>query len=174
MRRLRGSNAGPPAYLFYSSVQPSSVQGVDLLSEHQWSVWRPMLKKIMPRGVSYSWIRFVLRWLIHRLGLIEHCEYQVLVVRHVSTDEVVHYSGATGRYWRWPFMDAQDIQIGDTWTHPVDCGRGLAKFALVQLLRELAAPEWAFHSAAAVNETSDGIPDISVWFAHFDRTAQQP
>jgi RimJ/RimL family protein N-acetyltransferase len=78
--------------------------------------------------------------LLHQLRLFSNREYEVLLIRDRANGELAHYSGATGRYWRWPFMGAEDMQIGDTWTNPAHRGRGLGKFALAVLLRQLARP----------------------------------
>jgi len=47
----------------------------------------------------------------------------------------VHYSGFTPRYWRFPFLQDSDLQIGDTWTEPSHRGKGLALFALLEIIR---------------------------------------
>jgi RimJ/RimL family protein N-acetyltransferase len=53
---------------------------------------------------------------------------------------LVHYSGFTPRYWRFPFVADDDFQIGDTWTDPAHRGRGLASFALQRVVMTLAKP----------------------------------
>ena len=50
-------------------------------------------------------------------------------------DQLVHYSGFTARYWRFPFLSDDDVQVGDTWTEPAHRGRGIARFALFEILR---------------------------------------
>jgi RimJ/RimL family protein N-acetyltransferase len=47
----------------------------------------------------------------------------------------VHYSAFTPRYWRFPFLRDGDLQIGDTWTEFSHRGRGIALFALLEIIR---------------------------------------
>lgn len=132
-------DAGPLAYLFYEA-RGLVEQTRELPGEYDWSIWRPRINRIIPPGTGQFRKRFAARWLIHQLRLFSNRDYQVLLIRHRSSGELAHYSGATGRYWRWPFMGAEDMQIGDTWTHPAHRGRGLGKFALAVLLKQLARP----------------------------------
>lgn len=127
-------------YRFYRTGYPPSAPAPILPAEYLWSIWKPGLKNLMPNGMRESRKRFTSRWIMHQLRLFSNRDYQVLVIRHAPNADIVHYSGATGHYWRWPFMRAEDMQIGDTWTHPDHRGRGLARFALFQLLHKLAQP----------------------------------
>ena len=102
-----------PIYLFYSADHSPSGGEIDLPGEYEWTVWKPTLKEISPKGIRQLRKRFALRWLMHHLHLFSNGDYQVLIVRHSPTGDLVHYSGATGRYWRWPFMRLDDMQIGD-------------------------------------------------------------
>jgi RimJ/RimL family protein N-acetyltransferase len=129
-----------PAYLFYRTGYPPSARATDLPADYAWSIWKPTLKNMMPNGMAHYRKRLASRWIMHQLRLFSNREYQVLMIRHTGNRDIVHYSGATGGYWRWPFMHAEDMQIGDTWTDPTHRGRGLARFALVQLLRKLGQP----------------------------------
>jgi GNAT superfamily N-acetyltransferase len=53
---------------------------------------------------------------------------------------LVHYSGFTPRYWRFPFLIDRDLQIGDTWTDPSHRGKGLASYALEEIMEIKQAP----------------------------------
>jgi len=55
-------------------------------------------------------------------------------------ERLAHYSNYTPRYWRFPFLADDDLQIGDTWTDPAYRGRGLALFALQTLEASLERP----------------------------------
>ncbi len=48
---------------------------------------------------------------------------------------IIHYSAFSSRYWRFPFMSGEDLQIGGTWTDPEHRGKGLAQFAIRQILK---------------------------------------
>jgi RimJ/RimL family protein N-acetyltransferase len=127
------------SHLFFKTERPTCTWA-DLPPGYHWTIWRPAFNQLMPSKVGHERKRFASRWAMHQLRLFSNRDYQVLVIRHRPGDEIVHYSGATGRYWRWPFMDPGDMQIGDTWTDPDHRGRGLARFALARLLHELTKP----------------------------------
>lgn len=82
--------------------------------------------------------RFRLRWLLHCLRIFSNRDYTVFVVRR--GDQFAHYSGVTGRYWRFPFLPKDDLQIGDTWTHPDHRGKGIAGFAAHRILAAMSRP----------------------------------
>ncbi|MBF6568549.1 MAG: GNAT family N-acetyltransferase [Candidatus Binataceae bacterium] len=67
------------------------------------------------------------------LRLFAAHRYRMLTIRHDS--ELAHYSGLTPRFWRFPFMDDRDLQIGDTWTAPRYRGQGIALRALRIILK---------------------------------------
>jgi RimJ/RimL family protein N-acetyltransferase len=133
------AGAASPAYLFFQTSGPDE-QERELPPEYEWTIWRPSVTRIAPSGSGRFRKRFAFRWLMHQLRLLSNREYQVLLIRHRQSGELAHYSGTTGRYWRWPFMGAADMQIGDIWTNPAHRGRGLGKFALAVLLKQLARP----------------------------------
>ena len=99
-------------------------------------------------GVTENRKSFVARWMMHHLQMMHHLhmmsnrDYRVLVIRKGA--RLVHYSSVTGRYYRWPFMEASDLQVGRTWSDADHRGKGLAKFALWRILevmsREPARP----------------------------------
>jgi RimJ/RimL family protein N-acetyltransferase len=152
----RAGGAGA-AYLFFLTRGPGGRE-YGLADEYVWSLWRPGVMRIVPPGAGELRKRFAARWLMHQLHLFANREYQVLLIHHRAGGELAHYSGATGRYWRWPFMGAADMQIGDTWTNPQHRGRGLGKFALGVLLKHLARPRrriWYVVEA-------DNLPSIAI------------
>jgi RimJ/RimL family protein N-acetyltransferase len=75
---------------------------------------------------------------LHRLHLFAGRGSGVLLI--YDRRRLVHYSGFTPRYWRFPFIADGDFQIGDTWTDPAHRARGLASFALQTIVTTLAKP----------------------------------
>jgi RimJ/RimL family protein N-acetyltransferase len=69
---------------------------------------------------------------MHHLRLFANGDYGVLVVYHAG--RLVHRSGLFPRYARFPFMAREDLQVGDVWTDPEHRNRGLASFALQELV----------------------------------------
>jgi ribosomal protein S18 acetylase RimI-like enzyme len=73
---------------------------------------------------------------MHYLGLFANPGYGVLVVYHGG--RLVHRSGLFPRHARFPFMAQDDLQIGDVWTDPGHRRRGIASFAIRQLVADKA------------------------------------
>jgi RimJ/RimL family protein N-acetyltransferase len=137
-----------PHYLFYCYTcgpdeQRRNVRdemGGGLHPPYWWTLWRPGIWPGLPPGLPNQRfkLRFLFRWAVHRLHLFaDSCSGALLIYDH---RQLVHYSGFTPEYWRFPFIAADDFQIGDTWTEPAHRGRGLASFALQTIVAALAKP----------------------------------
>jgi RimJ/RimL family protein N-acetyltransferase len=74
---------------------------------------------------------------MHVSHLFANRAYAIVLMRHGST--VVHHSFLFPRYFRFPFMGDEDLQVGDTWTEPAWRGRGLARVALLEARHRAAA-----------------------------------
>jgi len=104
---------------------------ISLPEGYRYSVWRPGLMRIVPPGLPR--FPFVAWWVMHFLGGFSNRDYSVLMVH--CGGELVHRSVVFPRYFRFPFMGATDLQIGNTWTSEQHRGRGLAAFA-IQAIRD--------------------------------------
>ena len=91
---------------------------------------------LLPEGLPF--FPFGVWTAMHHLRVFANGDYGVLVV--YDAGRVVHRSGLFPRYARFPFMAKEDLQIGDVWTDPHHRNRGLASFAVHELLREKAGP----------------------------------
>ncbi len=126
-----------------------------LPAPYSWTVWRPRIWPTLPQGLLSVRLRlrFLFRWAIHRLHLFAGPGCGVLLV--YDRERLVHYSGFTPRYWRFPFVADDDFQIGDTWTDPAHRGRGLAFFALQTIVAMLAKPgRRLWYVVEAINQPS--------------------
>lgn len=75
-------------------------------------------------------------------------------------DKLVHYSAFTGRYWRFPCLGDDDIQIGDTWTDPAHRSKGIASFAIDQIVSRKQKPGRQFwYCVEAINRSSIRVAD---------------
>jgi RimJ/RimL family protein N-acetyltransferase len=102
-------------------------------------LWRPSVRTPWPRGVEADKkAHFVFRTLLHLSGIFPSRDSGAVLM--YSDTRLVHYSAFTPRYFRFPFLTARDVQVGDTWTEPLYRGRGLAKRSLRQLLILLSEP----------------------------------
>lgn len=120
-------------------------------SEYSTSLWRPHGFSLIPPG-SRVWPFGV--WLVfHRFRVFKNADYSVFLMKHRG--RVVHRSVVSPGYFRFPFMSSADLQIGDTWTDVDHRGRGLATFAVNEIVSMLASRCARFwYLVATDNESS--------------------
>lgn len=125
--------------IFYCSTPNSAVVPVPSLPEGcEWAVWRPSLRSCWPEGTSEGRRFWLVRWLMHYLGLYSGRVYGAILVR--NQQRIVHSSVVLPKSYQFPVMEWDDIEIGPTWTVPDFRGKGLAVFAIRKVL-ELWAKE---------------------------------
>jgi RimJ/RimL family protein N-acetyltransferase len=98
-----------------------------LAAGYEVSVWRPSRRSVAPAGMHGG--AFPVWWLFHHLRMFSNRDYGVTTIRRGG--RVVHRTCVFPRYFRFPFMAEQDLQIGDTWTDPAHRGKGLAVAGLL-------------------------------------------
>lgn len=90
------------------------------------SVWRPARSGpplgTMHRIHTWAW------WLFDNLGVFANRNCGIVYILHGK--KVLHSSLVTPRYFRFPDMGRDDLQIGATWTDPSSRGQGYAKAAV--------------------------------------------
>jgi RimJ/RimL family protein N-acetyltransferase len=90
------------------------------------SVWRPRDAFVPPTPIRSPVNRV---WaLFDRAGVFANDDFAVLQLRHHG--QLVQRTSVFPRYFRFPFMAREDLQLGDTWTAPEARGRGLATLAI--------------------------------------------
>jgi RimJ/RimL family protein N-acetyltransferase len=92
--------------------------------------WHPSLLNFKPRGASFS--IFFVWWLFHFGRIFANRDYSLFLI--YQKQQLVHRSCIFPRYFRFPFMSKEDLQIGDIWTHPDYRNTGLAHFAIQNIL----------------------------------------
>lgn len=118
-------------WLYYSASVPFSCPAPSLPGGFVCETWHPSLFSSRPKGMPV--FPFAVWWLFHILHVFWNREYGLFLIR--QNGKIVHRSVITPGYLRFPFMQREDIQVGDTWTDPAVRGRGLATFALENILR---------------------------------------
>jgi lipopolysaccharide/colanic/teichoic acid biosynthesis glycosyltransferase/RimJ/RimL family protein N-acetyltransferase len=114
-------------FLFYmAEADNAAAPPAELPAGYRCRLWRPSLLKIIPRGLSP--MPFGAWWLMHSFRLFSNRDYSLLLIDDGS--EIVHRSCVFPRYFRFPFMGKDDLQIGDTWTAESHRGKNLAALAL--------------------------------------------
>jgi hypothetical protein len=100
------------------------------------TLWRPSWRRFVPPGDPvpslYVW------WLMHQLRGFRNRSYAALVV--YSGPDVAHRSLVFPPSFMFPFMRSDDLQIGLVSTTPSHQRRGLAVFAICDVVRRLEQP----------------------------------
>lgn len=94
-------------------------------------LWRPTTLKIGPNGVAL--LPFGIWCAMHHFHLFANQDYGLYLI--YDGHKLIHRSAITPRYFRFPFMGREDLQIGDTWTMPEYRGKGLASFAIQEIVK---------------------------------------
>jgi RimJ/RimL family protein N-acetyltransferase len=120
--RNRGGEA-PTPYRFYRRGIPDAAREVpDGIAGGQVALWRPSWRRVPPpllrSRVTWVW------WLFHNLHVFRSRAFCVILVSRDG--RLVHRSSVFPPYFRFPFMQPADLQIGDTWTDEAERGRGIA------------------------------------------------
>src|SRR5258708_26070775 len=97
---------------------------------YEYVFWRPSLTTLVPPGLDI--LPFLIWWAFHTTHIFSNRDYGVFLI--LRNRHVVHRSTLTPRYFRFPFMRRDDLQVGDTWTHEDERGKGLAAFALQSIV----------------------------------------
>lgn len=114
--------------LFFKGVIKPDLSGGDRqLSGFHWELWTPSYCSFFPRGME-SFLYFIW-WIFHICHIFFNRGYRVFLIR--DTDErIVHRSVITPGYFRFPFMESDDLQIGNIWTAEDQRGKRLSVFAM--------------------------------------------
>ena len=93
---------------------------------YAFSVWRPSPLDLVPPSAPRR--TYEIWWLFHTFRGFSNRHYSVVLA--TREDEVVHRLALFPSYFRFPFMQPDDLQIGDVWTDERHRGRGLARHAV--------------------------------------------
>jgi GNAT superfamily N-acetyltransferase len=132
----------------------------------------PATKFVLPDGFKMASRRPTLlhpvpsascsRWKFGVLGALSTVlrggSYFRVYVVSAPDGSVAHYSVLHPKYFRFPFMGVDDVQIGGLWTEPRYRGLGLAGFAVQAVLRAEAGREAVCWYVVA----DDNLPSLRV------------
>ena len=116
-------------YIFLKRSTTHSV-AISHPNRYRWVTWRPGFVPLDKTLADVAWIGF------HHLRFFSNPGYCRLFAYDLG--KVVHRSTIFPRWARYPFMGADDLQIGNVWTHPQYRGRGLAKEAFNKIITDNA------------------------------------
>lgn len=94
-------------------------------------VWRPTPASSRPRGMSL--LPYAVWWAFHYLRIFRNDQYKIFLLR--KGERILHRSCVFPPYFRFPFMDACDVQVGDIWTHESNRGQGKGTRMLRHIVR---------------------------------------
>ena len=113
-------------------------------------VWRPAGSAVPPGCSGPKWWVWAL---FQRAGVFRSDQYGAVLILRGS--RLVHRSSLFPKYFRFPFMRDEDVQVGDTWTEPSERGRGLAAAALAAAAQRALRPGASlWYLTTADNEAS--------------------
>ena len=75
---------------------------------------------------------------MHQARLFGRGHYGEVVI--YSDGELVHHTGFAARYWRFPFLRKDDLQITSSWTAPEHREQGLEEFAVEKIIGAYRRP----------------------------------
>ena len=116
-------------YLFYEST---GISCKPIIHQMPYSIylWKPKLDQIIPPGLSEK--KFAVWWLMHQLRIFPNRDYGVLLI--FNGNNLIHRSCIFPRYFRFPFMGNNDLQIGDIFTDEKYRGKGIAAYAIQKIV----------------------------------------
>jgi RimJ/RimL family protein N-acetyltransferase len=118
-------------YQLDRTVAPAP-RGLDGDFQLHW--WQPERDGLPGRGsrrlVNYLW------WSLATAGGFARPGFAELRIERAG--RVVHRLIVTPRWYRFPFMGAEDLQIGDVWTSPAARRNQLASIAIAEASRRFA------------------------------------
>jgi len=142
-------------YFFYKSdcvIVGQTPEEVSIDKRFNAVLWNPTILEIVPNGVAL--LPFGVWWVMHHLHLFVNQDYGLYLI--YAGDDLIHRSVITPRYFRFPFMGKEDVQIGDTWTMPEYRGKGLASFGIQKIVELYRKPGRSFWYVVEENN----IPSI--------------
>ena len=116
----------------FSDLRSTHTPGLGYFS----SIWQPGKFLFKPPNISSSDSIFYI--LLHYFKIFNNNDFAVFLIK--NGNQVVHRSFVFPKFFRYPFMKRIDLQIGNTWTHPEHRSKGLASFAIRQIVDSFKKP----------------------------------
>jgi RimJ/RimL family protein N-acetyltransferase len=117
-------------YLFYIN-ETISIKPINIDPKYTYKFWYPSFTSVLPKGLKK--LSMPVWWLFHHLRIFANQEYGIFLI--YDNEKLIHRSFIFPKYFRFPFMAKNDLQIGNTYTDPDYRGKKLATFAIQQIVR---------------------------------------
>jgi len=116
-------------YLVYKLINngvPPNLHNKDL----DFTIVKPTLFNVLRYTKSYY--PFIAWWLFHHCGIFFNKSFVMII--YLKTNQIVHRTCVFPGFYKFPFMNKEDLQLGDIWTTK-DCrNKGIATHALKYIL----------------------------------------
>ena len=117
----------------------------------QLQLWQPSTFEFVPEGLPK--IPFAAYWGFHYFRVFKSCNYRFCTI--YDNSRLIHYSATFPAFFRFPFMNREDVQIGSIYTDPDYRGQGLAQLGVTHLLHNLSEVQRRiWYVVEATNKTS--------------------
>jgi len=140
-----------------AASDPRPAAGHVVSAPYRLDWWRPGLLRAIPPGCRPT--PALVWWACHYAGVFRNRGYQVAAIVHDATGRASHRSSIFPGYFRFPFMDRDDLQVGDTWTAEDQRGRGLASGALRAIAERFHGARTLWYLTTEANTASCAVAE---------------
>ncbi|MDR2440412.1 MAG: GNAT family N-acetyltransferase [Planctomycetaceae bacterium] len=117
-------------HLFYIN-KTMKAESISIDTQYTYQFWHPSFTTVLPKGLKN--FSLLVWWLFHHLKLFANNNYSIFLI--YDNKKLIHRSFIFPKYFRFPFMTKNDLQIGDTYTDPNYRGKNLATFAIQEIVK---------------------------------------
>jgi ribosomal protein S18 acetylase RimI-like enzyme len=112
-------------------------------------LWKPSLKHFIPQGKSKKYLVY---WLFHFLHVFKNRDYSALLI--YEKDKLISSLLMVPAYYKWPFMNKNDLQFTYVLTHSSYRGKGIAEKAIRYGISKMTLPGRCFWYVTDSGNTS--------------------
>ena len=116
--------------------------------------WRP--EEGASPGTPF-WRENMMWWGIQTAGLFSRRGFVEIAIW--DGNALLHRLVVTPRWYRFPFMARDDLQIGALWTAPTARGRGLARLGVREAIQQMGERGTVWYVTDASNRASTALAD---------------
>lgn len=111
------------AYIVYRYSASIAVPHFDT---SQFAVLRPTMRTVFRCVPSYP--LFIVWWAFHRSGVFSNKDFSMIAL--LEGGRILHRTCVFPRFYKFPFMGKNDVQLGEIWTRGDFRHRGIASKAI--------------------------------------------
>ena len=121
---------------FYNSIDSrvNSKNKIELI------FWSPSLLQIKP--ILFPIIPFLIWYIFHYLGIFENKKFSIAYIK--NKNKILHRTLIFPKFYRFPFMKKQDLQLGDILTEKSFRGKGVASKVISFILEKYKTKNFWF------------------------------